>query len=75
LISTSSSSWSLITMNVGARGKKVCQRPCNVSSSPFSIMATRCKASRIFLSTFLPSLEFSLDSWNIGGCVDASGSM
>jgi hypothetical protein len=35
---------SLIIMIIGAGGEKCLQRPHNVSSSPFPIVATRCKA-------------------------------
>ncbi len=69
LISTSFFSKSLMTM------KKVCQRSRNVSSSPLPIMATHCKVSRNSFFMFRPSLELFLDSWNVGGGLDANGFM
>jgi len=60
--------------NVGAGSEKCLQRPHNVSSSPPTVI-TRFNASKISCSTSLSSRELSLLSQNIGGGIDASGSM
>jgi hypothetical protein len=60
--------------NANVRGENCIWRPHNVFSSPPTI--TTCfNASKISLSTSLPSLKLSLLSQNIRGGLDASGSM
>jgi hypothetical protein len=60
---------------VGVGGEKYLQRPHNnVFSSPPTI-ATHLNASKISYSMSFPSLEPSILSQNIGGDLDASGSM
>jgi len=56
----SSSSKSLIIMNVGVGGEQCFQRLRNVFSNPSPIVATCFNASKISHFTYVPSLEFSL---------------
>jgi hypothetical protein len=70
-----SSSKSLITTNINARGENCLQRPHNVFPSPFPIVVTCFNASKISCFTFFSSPKLSLLSQNIGGNLDASRSM
>jgi hypothetical protein len=61
--------------NVGVGSVVFLRRSFKVSSSPSPIVATHLNVSRNSCSTSLPSLKFSLLSWNVGGGLDVSGSM
>jgi len=65
---------SLIMTNASAKGENCILRPHNVSSN-LPTVTTCFNASKISLSTSLPSLKLSLLFQNIGGGLDASGLM